>query len=314
MNGSESADKDESKQSAILTKVKGKGKAKAKAKGKGKRKSALSADIIDIDALDDDDEDKDEDDDDDLSDFIVDSDEDEEEEDTRQQLKKALGKRKAFIVLDSDDEGDEVEQVVFGRKKNSMSGQIKLMPKFLPSTKMQRMMKQIVELFEEKPDEKILVISQWTGCLSLVSEYLTEKTIEHVKYQGDMSRPAHELSIHAFMSTRESAKVMLMLLKCGGVGLNLTRANNVISLDLGWSQAVEAQAFDRVHRLGQSRPVKVDRLVISDTVEDRILALQERKQNLADGSLGEGNGKKIGKLSVKELANLFGLDARGRLL
>ncbi|KAK0211484.1 SNF2 family N-terminal domain-containing protein [Armillaria fumosa] len=312
LNGSKNADLDESKQSAISTKAKSKGKAKAK--GKGKRKSALSADIIDIDALDDDDEDEDEDDD-DLSDFIVDSDEDEEDKDAQQQLKKALGKRKAFVVLDSDEEGDEVEQVVFGRKKkNLMSGQIKLMPKFLPSTKMQRMMKQIFGLFEEKPDEKILVVSQWTGCLNLVSEYLAEKTIEHVKYQGDMSRPARDLSIRAFMSTRESAKVMLMSLKCGGVGLNLTRANNVISLDLGWSQAVEAQAFDRVHRLGQSRPVKVDRLVISDTVEDRILALQERKQNLADGSLGEGNGKKIGKLSVKELANLFGLDARGRLL
>jgi SNF2 family DNA or RNA helicase len=94
--------------------------------------------------------------------------------------------------------------------------------------------------------------------------------------------------------------------------LNLTRANNVISLDLGWSQAVEAQSFDRfvlasmficigswhrgyrVHRLGQTRPVMVQRLVIADTVEDRVLVMQERKQTLADGSLGEGTGKKIG--------------------
>ena len=62
-----------------------------------------------------------------------------------------------------------------------------------------------------------------------------------------------------------------------GVGLNLTRANNVISLDLGWSQAIESQAFDRVHRLGQTRKVHVQRVVIADTVEDRILTLQERK-------------------------------------
>lgn len=62
-----------------------------------------------------------------------------------------------------------------------------------------------------------------------------------------------------------------------GVGLNLTRANNVISLDLGWSMAVEAQAYDRVHRLGQTRDVAVQRLVIADTVEDRILERQERK-------------------------------------
>jgi hypothetical protein len=99
----------------------------------------------------------------------------------------------------------------------------------------------------------------------------------------------------------------------------------VISLDLGWSEAIEgasilscyvvlfadcpiwrihaAQAFDRVHRLGQTRPVFVDRLVITDTVEDRVLALQERKRALADGSLGEGSGKKIGRLSVRELAS-----------
>ena len=83
--------------------------------------------------------------------------------------------------------------------------------------------------------------------------------------------------------------------------MNLTRANNVISLDLAWSRAVESQAWDRVHRLGQKLPVKVDRLVIADTVEDRIMALQERKQSLADGSLGEGKGKKIGKLTVREL-------------
>ena len=62
-----------------------------------------------------------------------------------------------------------------------------------------------------------------------------------------------------------------------GVGLNLTRANNVISLDLGWSMSVESQAFDRLHRLGQTRKVLVQRVVIADTVEDRILQLQERK-------------------------------------
>ena len=62
-----------------------------------------------------------------------------------------------------------------------------------------------------------------------------------------------------------------------GVGLNLTRANHVISLDLAWSRAVESQAWDRAHRLGQTRPVDVQRLVVANTVEDRIIALQDRK-------------------------------------
>ena len=178
---------------------------------------------------------------------------------------------------------------------------------------------------------QVLIISQWTSCLDLVSQYLTDKGITHVKFQGDMSSSKRETAVRVFMS-RDKERVMLLSLKCGGVGLNLTRANNVISLDLGWSQAVESQAFDRVHRLGQARDVVVERLVIENSVEDRILALQERKQDLADGSLGEGKGKKIGRecffalpfvldtdmlhpgLSVKELASLFGLDARGRVL
>lgn len=83
----------------------------------------------------------------------------------------------------------------------------------------------------------------------------------------------------------------------------------VISLDLGWSEAVEAQAFDRVHRLGQLREVVVERLVINNTVEDRVLALQERKKVLADCSLGEGAGKKIGRLSVEQLANCASLSS-----
>lgn len=96
---------------------------------------------------------------------------------------------------------------------------------------------------------------------------------------------------------------------------------------IGWSEAVESQAFDRIHRLGQLRNVSVHRLVIAGTVEDRILALQQRKKLLADCSLGEGTGKKIGseylcdpwmgrplndvflrtELSVKELANCKGV-------
>jgi SNF2 family DNA or RNA helicase len=110
-----------------------------------------------------------------------------------------------------------------------------------------------------------------------------------------MDRKKRDLAVRVFMA-KDKAQVMLMSLKCGGVGLNLTRANRasskydvplirvlrilslgVISLDLGWSQAIESQAFDRVHRLGQQRAVYVERLVISNTVEDRVLELQERK-------------------------------------
>ncbi|KAF7302735.1 SNF2 superfamily protein [Mycena chlorophos] len=259
------------------------------------------------------------DDEEDMSDFIVNSDEDEDEKDARRLMKRrAKGKKtRCTVVLDSDEEDDETPEgkgvLIKGPQKKLTKEELKMIPKFLPSTKMKSMMDYIKTLAEEKPDEKTLVISQWTQCLDIVSDYLQEAQIPHVKFQGDMTNSQREKAVSVFMS-KDKATVMLMSLKCGGVGLNLTRANNVVSLDLGWSPAIDNQAFDRVHRLGQVRPVTVRRLVIADTVEDRILALQERKQGLAEGSLGEGKGKKIGRLSVKELASLFGLDARGRVL
>ncbi|KZP29288.1 hypothetical protein FIBSPDRAFT_917412 [Athelia psychrophila] len=253
----------------------------------------------------------------DMDDFIVHSDEDEEDKNIQQAQKKRLGKRRAFAMVESDSEIDEEdEDIIHGRRMRSDPKEdedVQMLPSFLPSTKMKRMMDLLIQWAEEHPDEKTLIISQWTQCLQLVSNYLTENGFLHVKYQGDMSRPKRDAAVRVFMA-KDKAQVMLMSLKCGGVGLNLTRANRVISLDLGWSEAVEAQAFDRVHRLGQQRNVFVERLVIADTAEDRVLVMQERKKAIADGSLGEGTGKKLGRLSVRELANLFGLDGNGKRL
>ena len=82
---------------------------------------------------------------------------------------------------------------------------------------------------------------------------------------------------------------MLVSLKAGGTGLNLTAADHVFLLDPWWNPAVEDQAADRAHRIGQDKPVIVYRLVAKDTVEERILALQERKRALADAALGEAD-------------------------
>ncbi|THU80036.1 hypothetical protein K435DRAFT_768393 [Dendrothele bispora CBS 962.96] len=287
-----------------------------KGKGKGHAKHSRGREVIDVDAMDTEDEDEDEDDD-DLGGFIVPDnveDDDDYTPKSKKMKKPLVNKRKNVIVIDSDEEEPGDEEIIFGRTRASLSAkEIKMLPRFFPSTKMKFMMDHIIKLAKDRPEEKTMVVSQWTGCLQLVSDYLEEHKIQHVKYQGDMNRQQRDKAVRIFMS-KQNAKIMLMSLKCGGVGLNLTRANNVISLDLGWSQAIEDQAFDRVHRLGQNREVHVNRLVIENTVEDRILAMQKRKQALADGSLGEGDGKKIGRLTVAELANLFGLDSQGAKL
>ncbi|KAG2133197.1 P-loop containing nucleoside triphosphate hydrolase protein [Suillus bovinus] len=266
------------------------------------------------------DDESEDDDDDDMSDFIVEDGEDEEEKDARRNIKKRLRTRRA-IVVESDDELDADERdVVIGRNPRQVpasTGEVRMMSRFLPSTKMNHMIEHLEKWAKQYPGDKTIIISQWTECLKLVSDFLVEKKVPHVKYQGSMSRSQRDQAVRVFM-TGNTAQVMLMSLKCGGVGLNLIfdSPTGVISLDLGWSEAIESQAFDRVHRLGQQKDVFVHRLVIANTVEDRVLALQERKlqRNLADGSLGEGSGKKIGRMSVRELANLFGLDHRGNLL
>ncbi|KAL5521625.1 hypothetical protein ACEPAF_2373 [Sanghuangporus sanghuang] len=293
-----------------LLKSSGNSKERSKSSSKCKKPRKKRAKRVILDSEEDDDEE------DDLSDFIVHTDEDEEEKNERRRLKKRLGKRRASSAYSEESESEDTDDddIVHGRNKSIRDlAPIKAMSKLLPSTKMKHMMNNLETWAREHPDEKTMIISQWTQALDLVSNYLTRKGIKHVKFQGDMSRERRDKAVRIFMK-KNDATVMLMSLKCGGVGLNLTRANRVISLDLGWSEAVENQAFDRVHRLGQTRPVFVERLVISNTVEDRVLALQEKKRNLADGSLGEGNGQKIGRLSVRELANLFGLDHYGNRL
>ncbi len=164
-----------------------------------------------------------------------------------------------------------------------------------------------LELFGETLDEllenrhKALVFSQFVKHLSIVEEYLKSKGINY--YYLDGSTPPHirQERIDAFQ--RGSRDVFLISLKAGGTGLNLTAADYVIHLDPWWNPAVEDQATDRVHRIGQQRPVTVYRLVTEDTVEEKILKLHDTKRDLAD-SLLDGTDTS-GKLSADDLLALI---------
>lgn len=137
--------------------------------------------------------------------------------------------------------------------------------------------------------------------MAIIEEYLKNKGIAY--YYLDGSTPPHvrQERIDAFQ--RGNGDVFLISLKAGGTGLNLTAADYVIHLDPWWNPAVEDQASDRAHRIGQQRPVTVYRLVTEDTVEEKILKLHETKRDLAD-SLLEGTDSS-GKLSADDLLNLI---------
>ena len=133
-------------------------------------------------------------------------------------------------------------------------------------------------------DSKALVFSQWTSMLNLIEPHLRAAGINFVRLDGATRDRA---GVVAKFQDEAGPPVMLLSLKAGGTGLNLTAADHVFLCDPWWNPAAEDQAADRAHRIGQERPVMVYRLVSQDTVEERILALQEKKRGLADAALGD---------------------------
>ncbi|GAA5986705.1 hypothetical protein JCM5350_001460 [Sporobolomyces pararoseus] len=164
-----------------------------------------------------------------------------------------------------------------------------------------------------KPDTRTIILSQFVAALDLLDRYLTEHGIMSVRFQGSTSADERRAAIKLLAAPEGGVKVMLLSTKAGGVGLNLTSACRVLSLDLAWSKAVEAQAFDRTYRLGQRRAVEIERIIVEDTIEERILNLQARKTLLSDMSLAEGQGDPdyIGQISVPDILSLFRLDKNG---
>jgi SNF2 family DNA or RNA helicase len=132
---------------------------------------------------------------------------------------------------------------------------------------------------------KALVFSQWTSLLDLIEPALNNAGIPYTRLDGS-TRDRGEV-VSKFQS-EDGPPVMLISLKAGGTGLNLTAADHVFLCDPWWNPAVEDQAADRAHRIGQDRPVTIYRLIAVDTVEERILDLQEKKRALGEAALGDG--------------------------
>jgi SNF2 family DNA or RNA helicase len=167
-----------------------------------------------------------------------------------------------------------------------------------PSAKLDRLEELLVELV---PDgHKTLVFSQWTGMLDRVERRLDALGIPFARLDG--ATRDRRAVVDRFQSA-DGPPVFLVSLKAGGTGLNLTAADYVVHLDPWWNPAVEQQATDRAYRIGQDKPVVAIKIVAEDTVEERILELQEAKRELADVAVGEAELMKL--LGVGELRRLF---------
>ncbi|MDF1878391.1 DEAD/DEAH box helicase [Sulfurimonas sp. SAG-AH-194-C20] len=165
-----------------------------------------------------------------------------------------------------------------------------------------------LELFIDLVDEllaegrKILVFSQFTSMLSILEQKIKQKQISYTKLTGSTRK--REEAIAKF--TDGNADIFLISLKAGGVGLNLTQADTVIHYDPWWNPAVENQATDRAYRIGQDKAVFVYKLIIENTIEQKILEMQKKKQSLQDGIYDSNKQQDDMNFGSEELLSLLG--------
>jgi len=148
-----------------------------------------------------------------------------------------------------------------------------------------------------------LIFSQFLGMLALIKEKLVELGVKFEYFDGSTTATERERAIQSFQNNDE-VRVFLISLKAGGVGLNLTAADYVYIVDPWWNPAVEQQAIDRTHRIGQTKNIFAYRMICKDTIEDKIIQLQEKKRSLARDLVTDDSGF-VKSLTKEDVEYLF---------
>lgn len=189
------------------------------------------------------------------------------------------------------------------KEKTSIVQRINMTGGWRSSTKIEALVEELYKLRSDRQTIKSIVFSQFTSMLDLVEWRLRRAGFQTVKLQGNMSPTQRQNSIKYFMENPQ-VEVFLVSLKAGGVALNLCEASQVFILDPWWNPSVEWQSGDRVHRIGQHRPVKITRFAIEDSIESRIIELQEKKASMIHATLGQDDGA-INRLTPADMQFLF---------
>lgn len=208
--------------------------------------------------------------------------------------------------LDSDSDADSyADGEIYGRSRRDKEKT----PHVLASAKIRQL---ISILQKEVHEHKFIVFSQFTSMLDLVEPFFRKEGIRYTRYDGSMKNDAREAALESLRRDART-RVLLCSLRCGALGLNLTAASRVVILEPFWNPFVEEQAIDRVHRLTQTVDVVVYKLTVRNSVEERILELQNKKRLLAATAIEAGarGGKDALKLGLKEIMDLFGHVGRG---
>uniref|UniRef100_A0A8D2Q7B0 Helicase like transcription factor n=1 Tax=Varanus komodoensis TaxID=61221 RepID=A0A8D2Q7B0_VARKO len=178
---------------------------------------------------------------------------------------------------------------------------------WVSSSKIDALMHALIKLREKNPFIKSLIVSQFTKFLSLIEIPLKESGFAFVRLDGSMTQKKRVEAIRQFQSNEPgSPTIMLLSLKAGGVGLNLTAASRVFLMDPAWNPAAEDQCFDRCHRLGQKQDVVITKFIVKNSVEENMLKIQNKKRELAAGAFGT---KKLasGETKMNEIKTLMDL-------
>ncbi|PON62219.1 TNF receptor-associated factor [Trema orientale] len=205
-------------------------------------------------------------------------------------------------TTNSDTGNQSSKTTVKGFRSSSILNRIQL-DNFQTSTKIEALREEIRFMIEKDGSAKGIVFSQFTSFLDLINYSLQKSGINCVQLNGSMSLAARDAAIKKFTEIPD-CKIFLMSLKAGGVALNLTIASHVFLMDPWWNPAVERQAQDRIHRIGQFKPIRIVRFVIENTIEERILKLQEKKELVFEGTVG-GSSEALGKLTEADMRFLF---------
>ncbi|GAA5974575.1 hypothetical protein JCM5350_001200 [Sporobolomyces pararoseus] len=203
---------------------------------------------------------------------------------------------------DSDDD-DDVKPSIRTGKQSALTSAKK---DFRSSTKLEALVKSLEKAKEKDPKLKAVVFSQFTGFLDLIERVMNRDGFTNLRLDGAMSQASRQSVVRKFTKS-ENSVILLASLKAGGVGLNLIAADHVYLMDYWWNFAVESQAIDRIHRFGQTREVHVTRFLVKKTIDDKMIALQERKTRVIQGALGGKTGKDKKQLA-EDLALIFADD------
>ncbi|KAH8842087.1 hypothetical protein MCOR27_010854 [Pyricularia oryzae] len=209
---------------------------------------------------------------------------------------------RCHIVLSIDLEQPEIEQDQEMTKKNSIINRIR-MENWTSSTKMEMLVHSLQKLRSDNSSHKSIIFSQFTGMLQLIEWRLRRAGITTVMLDGSMTPAQRAASIDHFMNNVD-VECFLVSLKAGGVALNLTEASRVFIVDPWWNPAAEWQSADRVHRIGQTRPVVITRLCIEDSIESRIVELQEKKTKMINSTVNSDDVA-LDSLEPEDLQFLF---------